>query len=163
MNRESLVNKIGSHDLSWEETHSIIDELVESINETENLYDAIIGINRGGLIPSVLMSHKLDIQHGVTTVESYQGKNKGEHKIDQHVSILQKLDSDTRILLVDDIADTGFSLFEVIKELTKLGCDEENIDTATLHYKPKSIFKPTYIGDWANNELWIYYPWEQKK
>ena len=160
MFRQSLIDVTGTVNLEWDEVHSIIDELAETVEISGDVYSVIIGINRGGLIPSVLLSHRLGIKHGAIT---YQGNDnvKGD-KIYQHVSMIGELDKDSRVLLIDDIADTGHSIQNVIYVLKKLGCEEGNIDTATLHYKTKSIFRPTYVGDYVNDKLWINYPWEQK-
>jgi hypoxanthine phosphoribosyltransferase len=143
----------------WSEIEKLVKSLAKQINKK---YDVIIGINRGGLIPSVMLSHLTKIRHGVTTIESYQGKKKSrQHKTSLHISMIGELGPTSRVLLVDDIADSGESLIEVIKVLHKLGCTEGNVDTATLHYKAQSKFKPTFYGKEVPNYDWLNYPWEK--
>jgi hypoxanthine phosphoribosyltransferase len=147
-------------DLSWRDIDNLVSTLAKKINKR---YDVIIGLNRGGLVASVLLSHITKTKHGVVSVESYQGKRKsGKHKLDYHVSMIGQLNSKTKILLVDDISDTGESLREIMKVMHKLGCKIENIDTATLHYKSRSCFKPTYFAKHINDADWINYTWEKK-
>lgn len=146
--------------LKWSQVDGLVNSVVKQIHKK---YDVIIGVNRGGLVPGVLMSHRMNVRHGVTTIESYQGKRKSrKHKIDYHVSMIGQLSPKTRILLVDDIADSGKSLVETIAVLEKLGCPKKNIDTATLHYKHTSCFKPTYFAKQVKEYDWINYPWERK-
>ena len=145
--------------VSWREVEKLVDNIASRINKK---YNVIIGINRGGLVPSVLLSQVTKIRHGVTTIESYQGHNKIKKcKVSYHVSMIGNLDKKSKILLVDDIADSGHSLIEVMKILKSLGCKEGNIDTATLHYKIQSKFKPTFYGKKVPNYDWLNYPWER--
>lgn len=146
--------------LSWRKVERLVGNLVSQINKK---YDVIVSINRGGLIPGVMLSHAIKTKHGVITVESYQGRKKGKtHNVGYHISMIGKISSKTKILLVDEISDSGKSLREIMKTFKKLGCPIKNIDTATLHYKSKSCFKPTYYAKQINNYDWILYPWEKQ-
>ena len=55
-------------------------------------------------------------------------------------------------LVVDDIADTGKTLASY---------PYSAYDTATIHYKPRSIIKPTYFVEEIKNDDWIVYPYEK--
>lgn len=146
--------------LSWRKVENLVKNLVSQINKK---YDVIISINRGGLMLGVLLSYAIKVRHGVTTVESYQGRKKSKtHKVGYHISMIGKLTPKTRILLVDDISDSGESLREIMKTFKRLGCPLRNIDTATLHYKSKSCFKPTYFAKQVNDYDWVNYPWEKQ-
>ncbi len=145
--------------VSWREVERLVDSIASRINKK---YNVIIGINRGGLVPSVLLSQVTKIRHGVTTIESYLGNKRAKKsKVSYHVSMIGNLEPTSRILLVDDIADSGHSLIEVVGILKKLGCQESRIDTATLHYKAQSKFKPTFYGKKVPDYDWLNYPWER--
>lgn len=145
--------------VSWQEVERLVDSIASQIKKK---YNVIIGINRGGLVPSVLLSQVTKIRHGVTTIESYQGQSKAKKcKVSYHVSMIGNLEPKSKVLLVDDIADSGHSLIEVMKILKTLGCKESNIDTATLHYKIQSKFKPTFYGKKVPDYDWLNYPWER--
>ena len=59
-------------------------------------------------------------------------------------------------MLVDDVADTGRSMDLAVRYLkeNKVGI----LKTATIHYKPQSMFKPNFYV--KETEKWIVYPWE---
>lgn len=148
---------------SWQETEELVENIVSQIKDSSKKYDFIIGINRGGLIPSVLISHALQIPHGVLTVTHYEGNKMLAHvKKDLYISGVIGIKAHHNILIVDDIADSGICLKESIKTIKKMDSDAKNIDTATLHYKPKSIVKPTYYGKEVSDNAWINFPWEAK-
>jgi len=75
--------------VSWEYYEHLVDKVYNKI--PKNKYGNIAGIPRGGLIPAVMLSHKMDIP-----------------LID-----LEYVEKDT--LIVDDICDTGITLEKVKK------------------------------------------------
>ncbi len=153
--------------LAWEDFGVLINELVKQIVDKGKKYEFVIGINRGGLIPSVAVSHKLEkihnmkVTHGACTVQSYQGTEKREIKKDLYISMIGFIKSHHNILLVDDIADSGESLKVALETVKKIDSDAKNIDIATLHYKPKSIIKPNFFAKQIEDDIWIKYPWEE--
>jgi len=64
-----------------------------------------------------------------------------------------------KVLVVDDVADTGKSLHLVRSHLKENGATEVKI--ATIYYKPWS----TLIPDWYEKETssWVIFPWERKE
>ena len=147
--------------LTWQDIDELISDLESQIKTSKKKYDWIIGINRGGLIPSVLLSHRLGITHGVHTVQSYAGTEKRELKSDLYISMIGLIKPHHNILVVDDISDSGDSLAAAVKSIRKKDSDAINIDMATLHYKPKSITKPNYFAQQIGDDVWIEYPWER--
>jgi len=83
-------------------------------------------------------------------------ETKGEPVITQPVSVSVK---DKKVLVVDDVADTGKSLALVRKHLKEQGATQVKI--ATIYYKPWSILIP----DWFEKKTsrWIIFPWERKE
>ena len=150
------------HDkISWNDVEDLVDDLEEQINKANKKYDFIIGINHGGLVPSVMLSHRLGATHGVHTVHSYEGTDKRDVKADLYISMIGHIKSHSKILLVDDIADSGDSLAASLSGIKKVDPDIKDVDTLTLHYKTKSVLKPSYFAKKIDDDLWIEYPWEQ--
>jgi hypothetical protein len=150
--------------LTWDQLDALIVELEVQIKHSKKKYDWIIGINRGGLVPSVLLSHRLGVPHAVHTVQSYGGvggKEKREIKSDLYISMVGQIKLHHNILVVDDISDSGDSLVQALKAIRKKDSDAQNIDVATLHYKKKSIFKPQYFAKEISDDIWVMYPWEK--
>jgi hypothetical protein len=147
---------------TWEQVDKLTKDICKSIQSRDKKYDWIIGINRGGLIPSVILSHKLGIPHGVLTVTHYEGeKMLADVSKDLYISGIKAIKKHHNILLVDDIADSGICLMESVKTIMKLDSDAQNIDTATLFYKSKSIVKPKFYGIEISSDIWVSFPWEQ--
>lgn len=119
--------------------------------------DVIVGIARGGWIPARILSDLLENPNVASVrVEFYVdvGKTAKTPRITQGVSVPLE---GKKVLVVDDVADTGKSLKAVLEYLTGLGAKE--VKAATLHYKPKSIIKPDFYVE--ETEAWIVYPHER--
>ncbi len=100
----------------------------------ENDIQYITGIPRGGLIPATLISHYSNIPF------------KEFLSVDSNPS---------RVLLIDDISDTG----DTLKQIT----DQLKYKTATIHYKLTSKFTPDFYYEVAEENIWQCYPWELKE
>ncbi len=117
---------------------------------------AIVGLARGGLTFAHFLSEKLNIRelYSVQAI-SYNG----EHKLAQiKISNLPDLShlAKGKILLVDDISDSGRTLTEVNRLFSEKYINLEII-TATLFLGEKSTFEPTF---WLHkNSDWIIFFW----
>jgi len=141
--------------ISWDATIGYCEELAGLIKGFQP--DMIVGLSRGGLVPARIMSDVLGIKEvGILGVSFYKSMGRPS----DFPAITQDLTMDLkgkRILVVDDVADTGRSLLVTKEYLQRKGAGE--IKIATLHYKPNSIFKPDYFV--ASTDAWIVYPWER--
>jgi len=119
--------------LSWNDIDRAINRLTASITTSNVKLDAIGGLPRGGLIPAVMLSHRLSIPFvSQSNIQLIEGN----------------------ILVVDDICDTGKTL--------KRFKFENNIYTAALHWKQSAEYQPNYFWEVAYENEWIVYPWENK-
>ncbi len=142
--------------LSFDEIWKMLYELYNKIKESNFTPDVIIGITRGGFLPARILSDFFGIRQVTTIgVGFYTDINETmpEPKFTEKFCYNVKNKS---ILLVDDVSDTGKSLEFTFKYLKKMKIKE--IKTATLHYKPQSIFEPDYFI--RETSAWIVYPWE---
>jgi hypoxanthine phosphoribosyltransferase len=64
---------------------------------------------------------------------------------------------DTRVLVADDVADTGHTLATVTKLCAK---EVAEIRTAVLYQKPHSVIDCDYV--WRRTSLWIDFPWSSQ-
>ncbi len=140
--------------ISWDALIQYCEQLGMKVKDFKP--EIIVGVSRGGLIPARILSDILDIRTiGILGIAFYE--KMGETY--DYPRIVQELSMDIkgkRILLVDDVADTGRSL-EVAKDYLRRKNAGE-IKIATLHYKPHSAFKPDYYA--MTTTAWIVYPWE---
>jgi hypoxanthine phosphoribosyltransferase len=119
--------------------------------------DLIVAIGRGGYVPGRILADLLGIMDLVgMRVEHYRGIRKGPA-----ARIRQGLDvplNRRRVLVVDDVSDTGETFEAVISHLSGRGACEA-LKTATLHHKVVSRFRPDYFAHRITRWRWIIYPW----
>ncbi|VVB98517.1 Ribose-phosphate pyrophosphokinase [uncultured archaeon] len=139
---------------SWQKIDGMCGQLAEKVSGFKP--DWLVGISRGGLVPVRLLSDHLDVPRvSVIRIEFY--KTIGETR--DFPTISQPLQVDVkgkRVLIVDDVADTGRSLAVAKEHIKRAGAGEVKI--AVLHQKPKSMVKPDFCI--ATTDAWIIYPWE---
>jgi len=144
---------------TWDEIYNFLLSLAERIRENGFKPDVIVGVSRGGWPPARVMSDLLENPEIANVkAEFYLGvaKTKGEPVITQPVSVSVK---GKRVLLMDDVADTGKSLRLVKLHLEEKGATEVKI--ATIYYKPWSVVIPDYYE--KETTFWIIFPWERKE
>lgn len=124
------------------------------LKDPQGPYDEIVAIARGGLTLGHLMSDYLRIPISSITIQSYTDiQEQGQVKI---TAGLAKIIKDKKILLVDDIADTGKTLVRATAYLSEF--HPSSIATATMFYKPHCSVKPTYYAEETGK--WILLPFE---
>jgi len=156
--------------VSWQEFDELLLKLSEQIR-SEGVPDLIVGLQRGGLIPGVILSHKL----GVRDFEAIDIRRTMTEEIDAEKmsprlgsSVQTERLADRDILLVDDVAGTGVTLW-TIKQLVShcsprrmrsLVCflNQEKWDSADTHETSRLI---SYIGKEVRG--WIIFPWENRQ
>ncbi len=118
-------------------------------------YEAIVAVARGGLTIAHFLAEALEIKEVYTIgAKSYENRTKqGKPLIGQAPTVLAK-----KILVVDDIVDSGETMERVLKALRHKN-SEAKIDTAALFYKPGASFKPDF---WVQNASeWIEFFWSE--
>jgi len=121
--------------------------------------DIIVGVSRGGWPPARVLSDLLENPNLANArAEFYLGvaETKTEPILTQPVSAAV---AGKKVLIVDEVADTGKSLELVKEHIIRQGAVE--VKTATVYYKPWSIVKPDYYEKETSN--WIVFPWEIKE
>jgi xanthine phosphoribosyltransferase len=138
---------------TYEEFKQDTRELVKKVDNED--YDAIVGIARGGLMLSHALSEALEIRNVQTLrTELYDSSVKRDNFLMHDYTLLENL---KRVLVVDDIADSGETLQKVIQHLEKRYPDIA-FESATLFYKESSVYEPTY---WVKEaKEWIEFFWE---
>jgi uncharacterized protein len=121
---------------SWEWLDKTVMELGEQILSSNQEIKYVTGVPRGGLIPSVMLSHYMNKQY-----KSY--------------SDAMELTTPERqkVLVIDDISDTGETL---------LTAEKFGFVTATLTVRHSTIFFPDYHIHNIEDERWLVFPWERE-
>jgi len=147
--------------LTWGDIVALVDHLMPQMR---GLFDALLLITRGGIIPGGMIAERLDISYILTAVVRFPTEIADKRLA--WPTFLQfpegTLLRDRRVLIVDDIWSTGRTLTTVIGRVEAAGGRAE---TAVLHYKPGStLFKqagPTYYA--AITDAVIIYPWKVRR
>lgn len=132
--------------MNWDELRLAVKELAEKIDYSP---DVIVGIMRGGMVPAQLLSSEL----GVKDMYALTVKKVGEAR--KVTSDIMEDISGKRILLVEDMIETGKSLVVAKEYLEKKGA---KVRTACLYTMPISEIKP----DFSLKEVTevVPFPWE---
>lgn len=150
---------------NWSEIDIICRKLVKKIKEP---FDVIVCILRGGAIPGVIIANELDI-HQVLTIKALQkgqvtdaGKEKVAYKAKKGEVLvpLNKFNlKGKRILVVDDVLDSGESL-KIVLDLIKKR-KPKTLKVAVMQMKTYSKIKPDYYVEVKKN--WLFYPWMSQR
>ena len=144
---------------SWEQIYEMLLNLADKIKKDGFKPDVLVGVCRGGWPPTRVLSDLLENpQLANVKVEFYAGvaETKGEPVITQPVSVSVM---GKKVLVVDDVTDTGESLRLVKQHLDEMGATE--VKVATIYYKPWSKLVPDYYE--KKTSKWIVFPWERKE
>ena len=134
------------------------------IYKSEWEFDQILCLARGGLRIGDVLSRIHNKPLAILSVSSYGGKDFQErgklaiaHSITMTTATLGK-----KILLVDDLVDSGVTLVRVIEWLKQ---HEEfaitDMRSAVLWFKGCSVAKPDYYVDFLPDNPWIHQPFEK--
>ena len=142
--------------MTWADLGTGARELTAQIAADGYAPDIVLGIARGGLLVGGALSYALDVKNTFTmNVEFYTG-------VDERLPVPMLLppvpslvDLHTeRVLIADDVADTGQTLLLVKDFLAgKVG----DVRVAVLYEKPRSVVNCEYV--WRRTDRWIDFPW----
>ena len=152
--------------VSWNEYNQTVEKLAIQIHESGYEPTILVGIMRGAAPMIDVLSRIFKLKCAYLAVESYSGKGVEDEQGDivfsrEMSSIAPNMGG--RILLCDDLSDTGITFNKSIDWLRKyepIKDKIEDIKTATLWKKKKSTFEPDYCAVKLKNNPWIVQPFE---
>jgi hypoxanthine phosphoribosyltransferase len=143
--------------VSWELFYDMARQLAFMIHNDNYRPDIIIAIARGGYTPARILSDYLGVMDMTSfKVKHYQSTEKEAVAVIQHPLAADV--SGQKILLVDDVSDTG-DTFEVAIDHINDSANPTEVRTAVLHHKTVSKYKPEYFTREVKEWHWITYPW----
>lgn len=141
---------------TWDQLGHLCFKLGRLINSAEKKYDRVVVVAKGGLTWSRVLADYLNIPDiEVIRVKLYRGINKTFKKPEIIQPIKAKIRGE-KILLFDDVADSGQTMEFVQGLLLKQGAKE--VDTATLFFKSSSKTIPDFYDH--QTDAWIVFPHE---
>ncbi|MBG6054624.1 hypoxanthine phosphoribosyltransferase [Salinibacterium sp. CAN_S4] len=145
--------------LTWNDfgtaSRALATQVVRSGFET----DIVVAIARGGLLLAGSIAYALGAKScGAVNAEFYTGVGT---RLEAPVMMPPLLDEASivgkKVLLVDDVSDSGRTLAMVV-QLLELGGAE--VRTVCLYSKPGTVLEPTYY--WKSTDRWIDFPWSAR-
>ena len=121
--------------------------------------DFLVGIGRGGLVPAAYLSHRVGIPMLSVDISSGVPGFAGE----LIVKLAAKLRAGKKILIVDDINDSGSTLANLRAALEAEGGTAESVRVAVLMNNIRSRARAEYSStqiDRAADKRWFVFPWE---
>ena len=142
--------------LGWLEFGDASRQIAYSIAESGYSPEIVVAIARGGLLLAGSVAYALGVKScGSLNVEFYTGV---DQRLAQPEILPPLLDGASlagkRVLLVDDVSDSGRTLKLAVELLGSMGADVRSV---TLYVKPRTIFEPDYC--WRTTDRWIVFPW----
>jgi hypoxanthine phosphoribosyltransferase len=144
---------------TWTDADRWADTLAEKIRGRDRAPETIVGLTRGGWVPSRLLADRLGVKRMVSLRAQHWGVTAlptGRAELTEGLSgPVEGRD----VLVVDDITDTGESLRLATEHVRERG--PRRVESATCLHITHSQFVPTYHAEEIPREAWVWvvFPW----
>ncbi|MBW4630360.1 MAG: phosphoribosyltransferase [Iphinoe sp. HA4291-MV1] len=149
--------------VSWSDYHQKIEQLAAQVHQSSWKFNQIVCIARGGLRVGDILSRIYKQPLAILATSSYSGSGKQERGnliFSRHLTMTTE-NLGSRILLVDDLVDSGITLEQTIPWLKEYSdAPIEEIRAAVIWYKACSVIAPDYYVDYLPDNPWIHQPFE---
>ena len=148
--------------VSWDDYHHSIESLVKIVHQSGWQFDQALCLARGGLRPGDVFSRLFKVPLAILSTSSYReaaGTRRGELDISNGItSTAGPLAG--RILLVDDLVDSGVTLQRVQEHLRIHFPGVTEVRSAVIWYKACSVMRPDFFVEDLPDNPWIHQPFE---
>ncbi len=158
-----MLTEDGSHlYVSYDEYHNLIEKLALKVYQSGWEFDTILCLARGGMRPGDILSRVFDKPLAIMSTSSYRaaaGTRQGHLDLARYITTPQG-EIAGKVLLVDDLADTGHTLHEVVRTLRERYIGISELRTAVIWTKAASTFAADYSVEFLPTNPWIHQPFE---
>jgi hypoxanthine phosphoribosyltransferase len=158
-----MLTEDGNHlYVSYDEYHNLIEKLAIKVHQSGWKFDTILCLARGGMRPGDILSRIFDKPLAIMSTSSYRaegGMVQGNLDIAHYITT-PKGEIAGKVLLVDDLADTGLTLNSVINQLRNNYKPISELRSAVIWTKGVSNFQPDYSVEFLPTNPWIHQPFE---
>ena len=148
--------------VTWDQYNTLVERLALLVYDSGFRFNQIICIARGGMRVGDVLSRIYEQPLAILSTHSYTaegGTQRGSLVIAEHMTMTKPRLGD-KVLLVDDMVDSGHTLQAVHAELPKRFTHITELHTAVLWWKACSVFKPDYHVEYLPDNPWIHQPFE---
>lgn len=149
--------------VSWDEYHRAIESLATLVHQSGWQFDQVLCLARGGLRPGDVFSRLFRVPLAILSTSSYrEGSGKQRGDLDIATSITSTAGPLAgRILLIDDLVDSGITLERVQEHLKLQFPLVTEVRSAVIWYKACSAMQPDYYLEFLPDSPWIHQPFER--
>ena len=152
--------------ITFDEYNKIVEKLAIEIHKKYKP-TVLVGIMRGAAPILDILSRILKLPIAYIVIQSYSGKGmedkQGQLMFAREISSLAESKEYNKVLLVDDLSDTGLTLNKSIEWLKNYGPTKDyikEVKTACLWKKKSSTFEPDFCPVRLDTDPWIVQPTE---
>lgn len=148
--------------VSWDEYHLLIERLALKVANSGWEFDQILCLARGGMRPGDVLSRVFDKPLAIMSTSSYRseaGTIQGRLDLAKYIT-MPRGELEGRVLLVDDLADSGVTLEAVVDRLRAQPTIQE-LKSAVIWVKGVSKYTPDYYVERLPTSPWIHQPFEE--
>jgi uncharacterized protein len=148
--------------VSWSDYHMLTERLALKVAASDWEFDQILCLARGGLRPGDVLSRVFDKPLAIMAASSYRaeaGTLQGRLDVAKYIT-LPSGELAGRVLLVDDLADSGATLRTVVERLRAMPAITE-LRSAVIWNKAISTYTPDYFVETLPTSPWIHQPFEE--
>jgi len=152
----------GSLRVDWDEYHRLIERLAVLVYESGYAFDSLLCLARGGMRVGDVLSRVFEVPLAILSTSSYRaagGTVAGNLDIAEFITTTGGPLAG-RVLLVDDLVDSGHTLQRVGEHLVQRFAAITEVRTAVLWYKAASVVAPDYHVMYLPDNPWIHQPFE---
>ena len=153
--------------IEWKEFNNLVEKVAIQIDDAKFKPDLLVGIMRGGAAIIDILSRIFKLPTAYIVIQSYSGKGledkQGDLVFARDISSIARQKDFERVLLVDDLSDTGLTLnksIDWLKSYDPVKGYIKDIRTACLWKKKSSKFNPDFCPIKLDNDPWIVQPTE---
>ena len=152
--------------INFNEYTKIVEKLAIQIHESYKP-TVLVGIMRGAAPIIDILSRILKLPIAYIVIQSYSGKGmedkQGQLMFAREISSIATNEDFSKVLLIDDLSDTGLTLNKSIEWLKNYGPTKDyikEVKTACLWKKKSSKFEPDFCSVKLSSDPWIVQPTE---
>ena len=155
--------------IEWKEFNTLVEKIAIQIDDSGFKPDLLVGVMRGAAAIIDILSRIFKVKTAYLAASSYSGEMIEDQQLENIVfaremsSTTQKFPENMKILVCDDLTDTGRTLkftTKYLKDYPSLKGKISEIKTCVLFQKPKSTFKPDFVGKKLDKDYWLLLPTE---
>ena len=149
--------------VSWDEYHHAIEALALMVHESGWRFDHVLCLARGGMRPGDIFSRIFDVPLAILSTSSYreeEGTVRGSLDIAKYITMTRGALSG-RVLLVDDLVDSGVTLEQVQSHLRTNFPAVTEVKSAVIWVKACSSVRPDFYLQYLESNPWIHQPFEE--